>query len=108
MYIIFNLIIYFDPILADLAIDQGASWSYISERLEGCTNAENELCRLFTWISLGDDSYRMGNYIEAIERYRNSLALIDEPDSRSEYSYQGIIKNHIGDSFFKWVGMKKL
>ena len=98
----FSLMLLSYPVLADLSIDQGASWLYISEQSVRCANQDSERCRLYSWISLGDESYRIGNYNEALERYENSLAL--NPDSND----QAIINNHIGDVFLNSAGMMKL
>jgi len=68
--------IYLNPILADLAVDQGPSWSFGKEEHAECIKNYGEyFCETIKWLVLGDESYKCGNFNEALERYSNALAL---------------------------------
>jgi len=93
--------IYINPILADLAVDQGPSWSFGKEKQTKCPdiNSDTYDCKIIKWLVLGDESYKCGNFNEALERYSNALAL--RGDNYLLQRAVFIIKNHMGDVLFK-------
>jgi len=92
--------IYLNPILADLAVDQGPSWSFGKEEQTKCPdiNSDRYYCKTIKWLVLGDESYKSGNFNEALERYSNALT---QTQTGSDQPYPYVIKNHMGDVLFK-------
>ena len=101
LFILFLVIFIFsEPILADLAVDQGPSWSWgklNQNRYAIYGDFDNN--ESVQWLILGDDSYKEGNYNEALERYEHALILTNRANNNE--ILPSVIENHIGDTFFK-------
>ena len=61
----FVILIFVEPILAELAVDEGPSWSYGKHYSCGLDDTSG-FCKELKWLVLSDDSYRLGNYNEAV------------------------------------------
>lgn len=64
-----------EPILADLAVDQGPSWSSYLNDMQRSYGPEEPIGKIISWLASGDDSYRLGNYNEALELFKNALTI---------------------------------
>jgi Protein of unknown function (DUF627). len=80
-YVMFFLI---SPAFCRLSIDSGPTWE--------CTYSD---CTGNTWLVKGDEFYKSGNYIDALECYNNAIRR-----NNKEKSYY-VVKNHQGDALYK-------
>ena len=91
----FAILMLIEPIIADLAVDSGSSWAYVRQQ-EASYCPDSGRCHKINWIILGDDSYKNGNYNEALENYANALEI-----NKHDNLYTKVIKHYIGDTLFK-------